>query len=53
MKIKVRDKSKWHDRFVWLPLKIDDTWVWLEHVLARKKYIGWSEYKWQYTLRGE
>ena len=47
------DRSKWHDRFAYLPLRMDNgSWIWWENYRARYVDIGhmWTEMEWQRHL---
>ena len=42
---------KWHKWFAWFPLQMPDgTWVWLERVERRTKYL--ASYRWVYREIG-
>jgi len=48
---KVKDKTIWHEWFVWHPIKIDNFWLWLQYVerkgdsrvsLGGRRYTYWT-----------
>lgn len=60
---KTPDPYLWHFWFAWHPVKVKDTWVWLETVERRvtrpsegwptgSRSWHWRRPKWQYALRG-
>ena len=38
----------WNSWYAWHPVRIDDEWVWLEHV-GRKMIQLWDTYRWEYA----
>jgi len=41
MRFKIKkQKSEWYKKLTWLPLKIDDTWVWLEFVEGKASVLS-------------